>query len=215
MPPGYCFKTLSGPSASQFGTTNGLLDLLALIATKFMPLSSLIHIKPYEKIIHALRRHPITFLPTILLFLALILVPLALYIMIINMFPDWLYGPISYPMLVLLASVYYLSICLFFYSYFVDFYLDMWIITNDRLIDIEQTGLFARTIAEVDLYQIQDVTSDVRGFFPSFFNYGTLSLQTAGTIPKFIFYNIPRPHKLREEILALASEDKKYHAGQK
>lgn len=135
--------------------------------------------------------------------------------MIVNMFPTLLEGPISYPLLILLGSVYYLSLGLFFYSYFVDFYLDMWIITNDRLVDIEQTGLFARTVAEVDLYQIQDVSSDIRGFFPTLFNYGTLSLQTAGSIPKFIFYNIPRPHKLREEILALASEDKKYHAGQK
>jgi len=193
----------------------GLLALLVLIAIKPMSLSSLIHIKPYEKIIHALRRHPLTFLPTILLFLALILVPIALYIMISNMFPDLLAGPISYPLLVLFGSIYCLSLCLFFYTYFVDFYLDMWVITNDRLIDIEQTGLFARTIAEVDLYQIQDVTSDIRGLFPTIFNYGTISLQTAGTIPKFIFYNIPRPHKLREEILALASEDKKFHTGQK
>jgi hypothetical protein len=87
----------------------------------------------------------------------------------------------------------------------------MWVVTNDRMVDIRQISLFARTISEVDLYQIQDVSSEVKGFFASAFNYGNVHLQTAGPVPKFIIYNVPNPDKVRQAIIELASEDKKYH----
>lgn len=180
-----------------------------------MTLENIFHIKPYEKTIYVLRRHYITFVPYILIFIILMLVPIALYWLVGGMFPNFFNGAVAYPLSVLFASIYYLSLYLFFFSYFVEFYLDMWIITNDRLVDIKQISLFARTIAEVDLYQIQDVSSDVRGFFPSLFNYGNVTLQTAGPVPKFILYNVHRPHALRQALIELSSEDKKYHSNLK
>jgi len=81
------------------------------------------------------------------------------------------------------------------------------------LVDVRQISLFARTIAEVDLFQIQDVSSEVHGIFHSVFNYGDVYLQTAGPVPKFVLYNVPNPDKLRQAILELASEDKKFHLG--
>jgi hypothetical protein len=91
----------------------------------------------------------------------------------------------------------------------------MWIITNDRLIDVRQISLFAKSIAELDLYQIQDATSEVKGFFATIFKYGNVTLQTAGSVPKFIIYNTPNPDKIRELLLDLSAEDKRYHASQK
>ena len=138
--------------------------------------------------------------------------PAAVYFLMSGMSSTLLESQTILPLLILLASVYYLSVMLFFYTYFVTFHLDIWIITNDRLLDIEQKTLFARTIAEVDLYQIQDVTSEVKGFFPSLFNYGNVILQTAGPVPRFTLKNVADPHRLRETILDLAAEDKRYHS---
>lgn len=180
-----------------------------------MKLENVFHIKPYEKTIFILRRHWVTFVPYILVFIVLMLVPVILYWLFGKLFPTLWESGIILPLGILLASIFYLSLYLFFYSYFVEFYLDMWIVTNDRLVDIKQISLFARTIAEVDLYQIQDVASDVKGFFPSIFNYGNVTLQTAGPVPKFILYNVHRPHALRQTLIELSSEDKKYHAGLK
>ncbi len=86
--------------------------------------------------------------------------------------------------------------------------------TNDRLVDIDQNSLFSRTVAEVDLYQVQDATSEVKGVFATLFNYGSVIIQTAGALPKFTLHNIPRPHNIREMILDLSAEDKKYHSEQ-
>ena len=178
-----------------------------------MTIDALIHRKDYEKIQYFLRRNFVTFLPVILTIVVLFIVPLAAIFLAGNYFTIGMDNSTIYPLLILCGSIYYLSITLFFYSYFITFYLDVWIITNDRLIDIRQIGLFSRTIAEVDLYQVQDVSSEVQGFLPSLFNYGNVYLQTAGPVPKFVLYNVTDPHRLRQAILELASDDKKYHNG--
>lgn len=180
-----------------------------------MNVSQFINQKSYEKIVKTVRRHGITFLPYIVIFLILILVPVGVTWLLNAVFPALLQNTITYPLLVIFGSVYYLSLCLFFYSYFVAFYLDMWIITNDRIVDINQISLFGRTVAEVELYQIQDVEAEVHGFFPTIFRYGTLTLQTAGAIPKFIIEDVPHPYELQKLLLDLSNEDKKYHAGVK
>ncbi len=175
-----------------------------------MHLSSFIHQKSYEKIEYQVRRHPITLVPVLLLFILLALAPLGVRFLLQAVSPDLLTGSYTLPLVIVLTSAYYLSIGLFLYTYFVTFYLDLLIVTNDRLLKIDQQGLFARTVSELDLCNVQDVTSDVHGFFPSFFHYGTLRIQTASAVERFTFPHIARPEMLRQAILDLSVEDKKY-----
>ncbi|MFA6486074.1 MAG: PH domain-containing protein [Candidatus Magasanikbacteria bacterium] len=177
-----------------------------------MTIGELIKQKTYERIAFFLHRHLVTFIPVIALFLILLVAPLAVGFLLKNFFLPWWENPLFQPLLVLFGSIYFLSIFLFFYSYFVTFYLDVWIVTNDRLVDIRQMSLFSRTVAEVDLFQIQDATSEVKGFWASLFNYGNIYLQTAGPVPRFVLYNVTNPNYLRERILDLAAEDKKFHS---
>lgn len=176
-----------------------------------MQVSFLIKQKPYEKIEYYLRRHSITFIPILATFIILMLVPVAMYFLINNLFPQLLTGQFSYPVLVLFASIFYLSIYLFFYGQFIDFYLDVWIVTNDRIVDIEQHGLFSRSISELDLYNIQDVTVEVTGFFATMFKYGNLNVKTASSNSQIIFRNIPNPNEVRQELVQLAENDRKFH----
>ncbi len=176
-----------------------------------MNVSRFISQKSYERIVSLVRRHPITFVPYIFGWLVLLAIPVILYWLANALFPTLLENQIVWPLAVLFASIYWLSVCLFFYSYFVTFHLDLLIVTNDRLLDVEQKNLFARTIAEMDLYQVQDITSTVNGFFPSIFNYGNVLIQSAGAIPNFTIHDVPHPDKLRQEILDLSAEDRKYH----
>lgn len=179
-----------------------------------MTLAQLIRQKLYEHDVFRIRRHPITFVPQIFLFLALAAVPIVLYYFFLKNFPSLFTGQITYPGLIIIATIYYLSVWLFFYSNFVNWYLDIWIITNDRLIDIRQEALFARTIAELDLYKIQDMASEVKGIFATIFNYGNVFIQTAGEQERFELLNIHDPHNLRKKIADLSEEDRKYHIKQ-
>lgn len=177
-----------------------------------MSLENIIHQKPYEKIIFIRRRHPITFAPYIFFFLLLLVAPFGLNLLISgSSLIQYFQSQIGFVVSVFGISIYYLSCFLFFYTNFVTFHLDMWIVTNDRLLDMAQKSLFHRTVSEVDLYQIQDASSEVHGLFPSIFNYGNIILQTAGPVPKFVFRSVANPNDLREKILHLAAEDRKFH----
>ncbi|MCF6277017.1 MAG: PH domain-containing protein [Candidatus Magasanikbacteria bacterium] len=176
-----------------------------------MHIAFLINKKPNEKILYVLKRHSITFVPFLFLFLILVILPVAVYLLFLNLEPNVLTGDILYPLLVLLGSIYYLGIFLFFYSNFTDFYLDVWIITDDRIIDIEQHGLLARSTSETELHRIQDVTDEVKGIFPTLFKYGNVIVKTASDTQDIVFRNVPFPGKIRGELIKLARQDRRNH----
>ena len=69
-------------------------------------------------------------------------------------------------------SIYYLATVSFFFQEFIDYYLDTWIVTTERVIDINQRGLFNRTAAEMHIALVQDATTEVRGMLGTFLDYG-------------------------------------------
>lgn len=103
---------------------------------------------------------------------------------------------------------------LWVYAFFVwiDYYFDVWVITNERVLNIEQKGLFTRVVSEVHMGRIQDVTTKTEGFLPTILNYGDIFVQTAGEEKRFHFRNIADPDKYKDEIVGLAKKvhEKKY-----
>jgi hypothetical protein len=85
----------------------------------------------------------------------------------------------------------------------IDYYLDVWIVTTKRIVNIEQVGLFNRQISELEHSKIQDVTSEVKGFLPTFFQYGYVYVQTAAEKARFTFKQIPDPVWVRNIIMQL------------
>ncbi|MAF25873.1 hypothetical protein CL634_09910 [bacterium] len=166
---------------------------------------------PNEKIILLLRRHWFIILLRLSFWALVALLPLIFYRTIgHNFIPTDPLAPL-YPILVLFTSTYYLYTFLFAFHSFVDYYLDVWIVTNQRIVNIEQRGLFSREVSEQKLFRIQDVTAEVNGFFPTTLDYGTVFIQTAGEKARFNFKQIPEPYVVSKKIILLAEQDKKYH----
>lgn len=176
-----------------------------------MTIARLISKKPYEDRIIELHRHWITLVKRILAYAVLASVPFLAYWFLSTYFSDILTSTIGYAALILAASAYELGMWLFLFTMFLDYELDVWVVTNDRLISIEQHGLFARTVAELDLWRVQDVASDVRGVFPTFFNYGDVHVQTAGAVERFILEQVKNPREVQKIILDMADIDRKFH----
>jgi hypothetical protein len=174
-----------------------------------MNVDELIHKKPDEKVIFHLRRHVIIFLGGALLIVLLMLIPVGAWYLISINWPQLLTAELMGPLLKLVASAYLLWIWLFLFSNFVDYYLDVWVITSDRVLNIEQAGLFNRTVSELDLQNIQDITSEVKGILPFFFGYGNVYVQTAAEKGRFIFEQIPKPEEVRKRLLLLVEEERK------
>ena len=162
-----------------------------------------------EKIILILRRHWFIILGKFIFWGIAALMPFLLYLILFDVFGEWFSSPAVNAILVLFTSIYYLYIWLFAFHSFVDYYLDVWIVTSERVVNIEQKGLFSREVSEQKLHRIQDVTSQLKGFFSTMLDFGTVFVQTAGEKPRFIFKQIPRPQRVAKKIIKIIEQHKK------
>jgi uncharacterized membrane protein YdbT with pleckstrin-like domain len=89
-----------------------------------------------------------------------------------------------------------------------DYYLDVWIVTNYRVIGVEQRGLFNRVVAEYKLFRIQDVLAEQKGFFSTVVDYGNVHIQTAGEQEVIQFKQIPNPNYIARELIRLIEVNK-------
>ncbi len=179
-----------------------------------MHLAEIIKIKASEKIELAIRRHWITFMPTIGLFTLLALVPIAVYYIFGQTAPDLISAEYPRAFIVLMFSVYELTIMLVFYSSFLMYYLDMIIITSDRVVQIQQKTLFSRSVSELDIYKIQDTTSEITGIVATILGYGKLTIETAGEQENFIFDACPHVNDVRRTMMQLAKENPKFRTAE-
>lgn len=89
---------------------------------------------------------------------------------------------------------------------FMNYYLDCWIITNQRTAYFELRGLFNRIFCSVPHDKIQDITIDIRGILPTVFRFGDVHVQTAGGFREFVCRQIPDPHETKEIIFKAKRE---------
>lgn len=75
------------------------------------------------------------------------------------------------------------------------------LVTDKSLVQIMQRSLFIRNISRLSMSNVEDVTSEQKGILATIFNYGTLTIQTAGKIENFIFPTCPDPNKYAHQIL--------------
>jgi hypothetical protein len=70
---------------------------------------------------------------------------------------------------------------------------DIWVVTNQRIVDSVRRHWFYHRMASADLIDIEDMNVVKEGLFATAFNYGDVRCQTAGEVPNFILAGIPSP----------------------
>jgi uncharacterized membrane protein YdbT with pleckstrin-like domain len=96
------------------------------------------------------------------------------------------------------------SVALVFFILFIATYIyrqSKLIVTDQNLIQILQNGLFARKVSRLSVSNVEDVSADVQGILQTIFNYGTLTVETAGEMRNFVFPYCPNPNKYADQIL--------------
>jgi hypothetical protein len=121
-------------------------------------------------------------------------------------------GNVSTGLFLFVENIFLIFIWLFFFIIWIDYYFDVWIVTNERIVNIEQKGLFSRGISELELENIQDITVEVLGIIPTFLNYGNLYVQTAAEKERFIFKHVPDPYAIKDLIMNLQKTYEKKEA---
>lgn len=109
----------------------------------------------------------------------------------------------------LFIQVYYLGLLVAGFLIWVLYYLNMGIVSELRLVDIDQRGLLKHEVSELNLDSIEDVTSETTGLFGNILNYGTVFIQTAGATERFEFDKIHNPKMVAGLILSLYEQCKK------
>lgn len=160
-----------------------------------------------EKVIRILHRDAFVALKRVGLFVVLLVLPLLVLLMVTQLFPVLAESALAMIIGGLVVSAYLLFIWLLFFFSMIDYILDIWVITDRRIIDVSQNGFFSRKISEQMLSKIQDITSDTHGFWPTIWKYGDLTVQTAAQEKRFYFEEIPDPEGVRDLLIRLAAEN--------
>ena len=87
-----------------------------------------------------------------------------------------------------------------------DRYLDLWILTNQKIIDIQQMGLFKRLIMTYGIDNIQGVAVKTGGPLATFFKYGDAEIKIAGQANAVVFRQIPDAALVQDKILQAHQE---------
>jgi uncharacterized membrane protein YdbT with pleckstrin-like domain len=154
-----------------------------------------------EKVVLLVRRHPFFIIMRVIFSIILALVPIAVYISFAPIITshnltDVFFFAYSLWCLFIWSSIFY---ALTMYS------LDVWIVTDHRIIDNTQNGFFSRTVSELHLSRVQDISVETKGVIQTFIKFGDLQVQTAAAEEKFKFSQISNPLKIKDEIMKVVS----------
>ena len=140
-----------------------------------------------EEIVYVFRRHILTSIKG-LFFL--------IFMAVIGFFPQLMWSDNQMMVFVWMGAV-IVGLLGMGYSYLL-WYFSFYIVTNQRLRQTRQKGLFKKTVVDLSLENIQSTSFGVPGLFGSMFDYGTILIQTgAGDL---VLSMVSHPEKVYNEI---------------
>lgn len=146
--------------------------------------------KPDEEIIFIEKQHPAVIFRVLIALTILTLLPIIAYIFF------------KFSSIFFYAFFFWLVIVLIYgFRSWYCFVNSKYILTTKRLISIQQKGSFYKIVSEAQLSKIQDVSFEIRGFWSSMFDFGTVYFQTAGKEEKIKLANIEEPKRIQSQIL--------------
>lgn len=148
---------------------------------------------------YLLQQYLLLFLITGIFFGGLIFIP--------EYYPNFFSG-IEKPVMLFAQNFFMLATWIYGFLIWVDYYFDIWIITNERIINIEQKGMFTRKVSEMTYAKVQDISTEVMGFIPTVINYGDVKVQTAGENENFIFRTVSDPYRVKGVIAEMQKKNK-------
>lgn len=169
-----------------------------------------LHLKDFkqdERVLVVARKHWFVFFIQIIGILILFIVPF-FALPLLSIFLAAGGGPVAVPpgFGFFFISLWALVLWNMLFARFTDFYFDVWIVTNWRIIDIEQKGFFNRNVSTLlNLEHIEDVTTAVSSILGTFLNYGHLQVQTAAAHREFVIEDVADPRGI-ERIIRRAQE---------
>jgi membrane protein YdbS with pleckstrin-like domain len=155
-----------------------------------------------EQIILMLRKHPVTQITWILVAIGLIFAPV-----LFSLVPFFSFLPARFGVAALL--LWYLMVTGFILESILTWFFNVYIITDERIIDVDFLSLIFKNISSAKIDNIEDVTAETGGAIRSIFNFGTVRIQTAGANAEIAFEDVPHPSKVTRLLNELLLEEER------
>ncbi len=96
-----------------------------------------------------------------------------------------------------------LAFLIMFYSW-IGWNFSVFIITNVRLIQVTQKGLWTRSVVDIGLDKIQTVSYEVRGLQETLLGFGTIVIQTY--VGELVIHDVHHPKKIQKRMTEILRE---------
>jgi len=151
-----------------------------------------------EKVLVFTRRHWVSIIPLLVADALALIVPIVLVTWLTSATAGL--GGLGGKVVAVLALAW--AVLLLIRGYFDWFHYqnDIWVVTNQRVIDSVKRNWFNHMMSSADLIDIQDISVDRNGLLATIFGFGDVRCQTAGEQPHFIFAGIANPGKMLETL---------------
>lgn len=152
-----------------------------------------------EEIVLLLRAHPITNLGWILLVVLMLVLPSIVL-------GTGAFATVQGKFILIGKLTWYLVTLMYLFEKFMFWYYSVFIVTNERLVDIDFVNLMHRVVTYANLNHIEEPAMVTGGFIRSIFQYGDVFVTTASEKPTIEALGVPWPHKVIDIISRLAEE---------
>lgn len=142
-----------------------------------------------EQIILLLRQHPIINIKWIFITLVLLTGPTLL-----GIFGVFAFLPMGYSLVI--SMVWYLVTFAYGLEGFLNWYFNVYFVTNERVIDVDFYNLISKRVSDAEIEKIQDVSYATNGVLGTILNFGDVFVQTASEVSEFKFESVPSPEKV-------------------
>jgi uncharacterized membrane protein YdbT with pleckstrin-like domain len=93
---------------------------------------------------------------------------------------------------------------LIFAPSWIGWHFSVFIVTDQRFIQITQKGLFHRAVADLALAQIQSVNYEVKGLQETLLGFGTIHMRTY--VGDLVVHNVHHPARIQKKIVGILRE---------
>jgi len=87
----------------------------------------------------------------------------------------------------------------------ISWHFSVYIVTDQRFIQISQKGLFHRSVVDMELRQIQMVNYEIAGLQQTLFGFGTIIMQTI--VGDLVIHEVHHPAVIQKKLLEILRKD--------
>lgn len=163
-----------------------------------------LHLDIDEHVILEVRKHWIVFVSVASGFLFASLLPLIIFTGLKTFVPGVFSVDVpgnGVSLFLFFYIIWLLTLWILFFIDWTKYYLDVWYVTEKRIIAVDQKSVFHRGMSNLRFDKIQDITVEVHGFIPTLLDFGNVKVQTAGQDSQdFYIKAVKHPQEIRKVI---------------